>query len=679
MGLRNGFKWDRDNARLDFYYAGVRIGAIDAGGIDLASGLTFDVDGASVTASSLDAAYNGGASITVDAGAVTFTGSHGSNNTLAVTATGGTGNVVDIQQDGTGFDIEGTDDSWSISKAGAAILTTVAATVLTLSSDIDMSASATGTYDIILKDAVADALSIRRSGTDIIVFDTSTPRVTITPVTTITGALTATAGVTCTTGGLTVTAGGITVTGNSTFANNLTVTGSLSFGGNWTVAATLTVDELILDTDGAAPGGGNASVYSDNTGDTNINALTGKSINLQINESDEYSFSASTLTMNSNDVSGCGFLDMSATTIGHGDNVRIGHDNTGDLTLNAKNGKEVCISVNGTDTVQISATELEMKSASDIQFLGNDGILDSNANEVLLVEAVGSATTYLNIKNANNAAIELECFGAADKGFLFKNDQDEEILILTPIASADTEITILSAAASDPIIRSTGTADKGVIFQNTASEPTFQIDCTGTAAVNWLTVDASDTGVQVKLSNDGEVDIGFLFNAKDDEEILSLLAVTDAITYVEITSAATGVGGPTISSQGATNTNLILAPEGTGGVNINPGTAGTAASPALIMGGAAAGLDTGLWADTADEFGMTTGGTQCIYIGASQEVIIGTTKVTTFTGITGGALILDEKAAVGGTATNQAAIYAYDSGTVTTIAVRTSDGTSSDA
>ena len=60
---------------------------------------------------------------------------------------------------------------------------------LSLASDIDMSASATGVYDLILKDAVADALSIRRAATDMVVFDSTTPAITITPATTITGQL----------------------------------------------------------------------------------------------------------------------------------------------------------------------------------------------------------------------------------------------------------------------------------------------------------------------------------------------------------------------------------------------------------------------------------------------------------------------------------------------------------
>ncbi len=52
---------------------------------------------------------------------------------------------------------------------------------LYLGDDIDMSVSGTGTYDITLKDAVADALSIVRGTTDMMVFDSSTPKITITP------------------------------------------------------------------------------------------------------------------------------------------------------------------------------------------------------------------------------------------------------------------------------------------------------------------------------------------------------------------------------------------------------------------------------------------------------------------------------------------------------------------
>jgi len=63
---------------------------------------------------------------------------------------------------------------------------------LFLGDDLDLSVGTTGTYDITLRTNVADALSIRDSAADIIVFTTTTgtPVVTITPITTITGILT---------------------------------------------------------------------------------------------------------------------------------------------------------------------------------------------------------------------------------------------------------------------------------------------------------------------------------------------------------------------------------------------------------------------------------------------------------------------------------------------------------
>ena len=53
----------------------------------------------------------------------------------------------------------------------------------------------TGTNDITLTDSLADALSITRGGTDMVVFNSSTPSITFTPATTFTGAITADGGV----------------------------------------------------------------------------------------------------------------------------------------------------------------------------------------------------------------------------------------------------------------------------------------------------------------------------------------------------------------------------------------------------------------------------------------------------------------------------------------------------
>ena len=61
--------------------------------------------------------------------------------------------------------------------------------------DLYMSTAATGNYEIYIKDNQADALSLVRGSTDMIVFNTSTPLITITPATTITGLLTTAGGI----------------------------------------------------------------------------------------------------------------------------------------------------------------------------------------------------------------------------------------------------------------------------------------------------------------------------------------------------------------------------------------------------------------------------------------------------------------------------------------------------
>jgi len=86
----------------------------------------------------------------------------------------------------------------------------------------------TGTNDITLVDDLADALSITRAGTDMIVFDTDTPRITVTPVTTFTGAITANGGVV---GNLTGNASGTAATVTTASQGNITTLNALtSFG-----------------------------------------------------------------------------------------------------------------------------------------------------------------------------------------------------------------------------------------------------------------------------------------------------------------------------------------------------------------------------------------------------------------------------------------------------------------
>lgn len=273
MAKNSGWKLDRTNSRLDFYYNGTRIGHIDAGGIDLATGLTFQVNDVNVTASTLDAAYNGGTEIAVDSAAVTLTGTHASNNVLAVTANS-SGNAIDLTQAGSGKDIDGTSSTWSVTKTGAATFASLVAPSLVSGS--------TGNVNL--------AIDGYGSGT-IVLAATSTGAITLTRATTLS------AGATITTGGLTVTAGGLTVsagtttsitstnialvgavaiTGNTAITGNLTVSGTMDWG------SSLTVDELILDTDGAVISTSSCGLWRDNSGDASLQAIASKDVRLVI-------------------------------------------------------------------------------------------------------------------------------------------------------------------------------------------------------------------------------------------------------------------------------------------------------------------------------------------------------------------------------------------------------------
>lgn len=123
----------------------------------------------------LNDAYDDGTSITVDAAAVQLAGSHATNNVLELRYTGsGTGNMIDIQNDSTGtdgFDIQGTDNTWMVSTAGALQVTSIkdSATNATLQVNGDGSGGVqiggTSTGAITLSRAVTTTVSETITGT----------------------------------------------------------------------------------------------------------------------------------------------------------------------------------------------------------------------------------------------------------------------------------------------------------------------------------------------------------------------------------------------------------------------------------------------------------------------------------------------------------------------------------
>ena len=168
------------------------------------SGVTTTVLGSSgsIVSFSLNDAYDDGSTLTVDAAAVQFAGSHATNNVVELRYTGsGTGNMIDIQNDSTGSDgsdIIGTDNTWALSSAGA----------LTCISIADSATNAT--------------LQVNGNGTGgVNIGSTSTGSITLGAATTLSSALlftiTGTAGSTyfdITAGDATITDGSLAITDN---------------------------------------------------------------------------------------------------------------------------------------------------------------------------------------------------------------------------------------------------------------------------------------------------------------------------------------------------------------------------------------------------------------------------------------------------------------------------------
>ncbi len=67
-------------------------------------------------------------------------------------------------------------------------------------------------------------------------------------------------------------------------------------------------------------------------------------------------------------------------------------------------GTSLAVQISGTTEYLFHATEMELASGNYIQFLGDNGIVDSAGNESLLIVATGSAVNEITITNAATTA-----------------------------------------------------------------------------------------------------------------------------------------------------------------------------------------------------------------------------------------------------------------------------------
>ena len=104
--------------------------------------------GAAGGVSNFDQLYANDKTLAVTGTTVTFDGQHASNNVFTLTSTGaGTGHLLQITNVGTGKDINGTNDTWSVSKTGDAVFNKV-----TFAGDADSTGFTLTAGDFVLSD-----------------------------------------------------------------------------------------------------------------------------------------------------------------------------------------------------------------------------------------------------------------------------------------------------------------------------------------------------------------------------------------------------------------------------------------------------------------------------------------------------------------------------------------------
>jgi hypothetical protein len=371
---------------------------------------------ASVTGTlSLNGAYGNGGTVTVSGAAVTFNGTHGSNNVFAITNATGTGHCLAISNSGTGDDVYGTSGTWYVTKLGAGHFATLgsgAQTITVSSTAVGITFTDSGTGNTI----TATSWSVTKAGAASFVSIAATSG----GAAIAGGLVVSTGGIGITAGGLTVTAGGAAITGNSTITGNLNVTGSFTYGGTLT-ASTFSTGSITLTDAGATPSTNAYLFYNDTSGYAVWNVKTAKTINLQVNATDEYVFSATLADFKGNDVK-CGYVDLANTTVPAGTECYIARDNAGDTTINALTGKTINLAVAGTDIVTLSATTMafgacaQTLSTGTITFsgagyidLGASGLIKAGTNPALAgIVCVPNNTYGVSSRNAaNNANIDL--------------------------------------------------------------------------------------------------------------------------------------------------------------------------------------------------------------------------------------------------------------------------------
>jgi hypothetical protein len=240
-----------------------------------------------------------------------------------------------------------------------------------------------------------------------------------------------------------------------------------------------TNDSLTFTSDDASPPAGTVnSIFRDNTGDLNINTVTGKTLNVQIAGTDEYNFSSTALAMNSNNITGVG-TNITATGA-----LTVASGGAGALTLDsASNALLLAASDTSISRTAAGSFAFDLVDGSNTTFaLGNSG----GGNLNLTVDGSINTNTF--------TSTALTFSGAA------------------PVISAsttDTSITLNANGTGNINIGSSGTGS--ILFAGGSGSS----GCTITTA-GAITCDSTGTFSNISGTNTGDVtlaNIGAVPNA----------------------------------------------------------------------------------------------------------------------------------------------------------------------
>jgi hypothetical protein len=514
--------------------------------------------GGSLVNYSLDDAYDDGSNIAVDTAAVALLGaSDGSINILEVTLAGaGTGNMIDIQNNTTGsagYDIIGTDDSWSVSSAGAAVLTAVTGCdTLTAASDLAINATGTGTIDI---------------------GDISTGAVTITPALTAVASITITGSAdsdvfTITDGDVKISNGIVSIDSDDTATGNLTVPSSAATSGN---VVTIVADDLttgaalFIDSDNGAAFSGNGGFIhiSDGTdpvfkvgryGTTTIagNALGTNSLVL----------TAGDLTITSGDlIMTAGSLQVTRSSTMDDGLVRLNSTATGalgavlklDQTADSAADNDVIGRILFTAQDDADAAETYGRIdciAQDVTAANPDGSMNflvdrAGTNTLALTigwdDTAGAAINGIAVGDGSNAAIvssnadqdlTLETNGGTDSGVITITDGANGDITLTPNGTGQIDLTAPSYGQITAGADSNATltiAMVGLYTIGNTDARTLTLPAAATSAGAWYTIkktSADADAVTIDGNGDELIDGATTF-AEVDAEYDTVTVVCD--------------------------------------------------------------------------------------------------------------------------------------------------------